>query len=446
MDAAAPMTTSVSIRAAGSVWAARSELGALRAARERTVHWPSRRCVLALALGFPLLLLAPAGSAAAHFALAPRIEVEPPALDDPLQPLVRRAEGALSRGEFALYLQRLTAFDTKYERTQPAFAAYFGLVRSAALLHPENVHGYVDALRAAQGESARERALQLGWIEGQAELFALLAAYAERGRLAGAAQDARQRVIARFHAAGAKAAFLEQLVVLGEMAPSVEGLERYLQGLTPEQRDALGARLEEDSGELTPPAEQRALLQRWLQFRRDALARAGIEQRCEAQDSVQGLAPEHALLQVGAETIDWAAIRAVYGEMESDRLWQRRRGSTCAQLALLLALDQLAERLGIVPPSVRAQIASAEWMLRAGMEIARRFGPQLAPPGSGAGAELSAARALLEFPQVLALRDALVAEARQLVARGGARIDREYLRTVPWALRRRLAPQHSIHL
>ena len=85
-----------------------------------------------------------------HFSVAPKLEVGPADLEGAESVFLTLGETTASRGDFHRYLQRITAFDTKYDRMQPTFWLHLELVRSIALLHPRNVHSIVDDLREAR--------------------------------------------------------------------------------------------------------------------------------------------------------------------------------------------------------------------------------------------------------------------------------------------------------
>lgn len=372
-----------------------------------------------------------------HFSVAPKLEVGPADLEGAESVFLTLGETTASRGDFHAYLQRITAFDTKYDRMQPNFWLHLELVRSIALLHPQNVHSVVDALREAESLPERRRALLDEWVIRQAEVYIGL-----QLALADAAADRPSApVVLDLYAAGVKTEFLEELVVLGEMAPTLVGLEAFLAAIPDGRRRSIETGIERET-ELTPEDEQARLRARWTTFRNEVVAQAGVEHRCGTIDTLD--APADTVVIDGfGRRVTFGEVLAIYGRPLHDRQWIAVRQGHCARIVSLLATGSVVDRFGIGSDRMDEKIAMSLVIYSAAEAVVRRLAPEEA--GDGPQEMLTALRTLTQLDRVTALRDALIVDAQAGFAEAGGNIDIEFLRETPWSLDRVMAPQHSIH-
>ena len=162
--------------------------------------------------------------------------------------------------------------------------------------HPENVHSYIDRLKGVRGRPELVKLATAFWFEKQAEVFGGLLRVHAAAESRGRRQDPKVRAVLDLYTESLKVAFLEELIVLGEMAPSAAGLRSYVAGIPAERRRRIDTGAADDS-ELTPPEEQRRMKQRWVAFRRDVLAAAEQANRCHEVTSLD-LPEETVLVEV----------------------------------------------------------------------------------------------------------------------------------------------------
>lgn len=395
-----------------------------------------RSRLVALATVLVAVLAAPP-SGDAHFSVAPKLEVGPDDLDRPEAPFLTLGDVTATRGDFHAHLQRITAFDTKYDRMQPNFWLHLELVRSIALLHPENVHSVVDELRASDSLPDRQRALLNEWVIRQAEVYiGLQLALAEAS-----ADKPLAPVVLDLYAAGVKTEFLEELVVLGTMEASLAGLEAFLAQIPADQRRSIETGTEQDT-ELTPEDEQARLRARWAAFRNDVVAAAGVEHRCGSIDSLEAPAGTVVIDGFGHQ-VTFGDVLTVFGRPLHDRQWIAIRQGHCARIVSLLATGAVVDRLDLSNDRIETKIATSRRLYLAAEAVVQRLAPEAA--GDGAQDMLTALRALTQLDRVTDLRDALIVDAQAGFAASGGSIDIDFLRQTPWTLDRVMAPQHSIH-
>lgn len=387
------------------------------------------RGTVAILVALPILSPRPS---VAHFALAPKLTVGPVDYDEPEAVLVRVGKLTASRGDFGTYLRRLTAFDTKYDRVQPSLSAHFGLVRALALFHPRDVHAYLAHVEEIQGdEEIRDLALRT-WFLRQAEMFGYIEAFASRAQDQGVHEEAATRAVIDLYTAGAKAEFLEELIVLGSMDPTVEGLRDFLHRLSPAARADPPTRIEQDQA-LSSPGEQRRMRSRWITFRRDAIKTATISDNCGADLDAASTAP---LLEINQHRMTHRDYSAIFG---SESRAAGAVKANCRRAALFWAVADIGDALGMDPPRVQEKVRTTQRLFLAAKQLLREL--ELRPPGTSSR-DLAWVRKLQSYPQILETKASLLSSAPG----DTAEIDRTFISSVTWQLKRALAPKHSIHL
>lgn len=382
--------------------------------------------------------------ASAHFALAPKLDIQPAELESPQAVLMKVGNITATRGEFSDYLQRITAFDTRYDRIQPNFYSYFSLVRGVALFYPDNVHTYIDKIALVKEQPPFYKLAVTSWFEKQAEMFTRILYYKRRAAETKLINSDAIKAVTEFYAASAKTAFIEELVVLGSMPPTLQGLNNFISKLSPEQRRKLETGVANDT-ELTPPDEQQKMRQRWITFRRDVLRNTTQRSHC---DTIQSLSTpqDTVLVSINQHKISMGDFFAIFGKPQNDKQWNAVKRVNCSRLALFYAMGDLAEKLTIVPERVRKKIDISQQLYLAGVQMAKELGP-LVIKNQGSANDLRLVQELMAFPQVVDLQKHVIQATNQLAAKHDLSfLDKEYLAGVPWRLERKLAPQHSIHL
>lgn len=395
-------------------------------------------CFIVIAVSFWL------SDATAHFALAPKLDIQPAELESPQAVLMKVGNITATRGEFSDYLQRITAFDTRYDRIQPNFYAHFNLVRGVALFYPDNVHTYIDKIALVKEQPSFYKLAVNSWFEKQAEMFTRILYYQRRAAETQLINNNDIKAVTDFYAASAKTAFIEELIVLGSMPPTLQGLNDFVRKLSPERRSKLETGAANDT-ELTPPDEQQKMRQRWIRFRRDVLNNTKQTRHC---DTVQSLStPQDAVLvSINQHKISMADFFAIFGKPQDDKQWNAVKRVNCSRLILFYAMGDLAEELNIVPEGVRKKTRITQQLYLAGVQMARELGP-LVIKNQRSPNDLMVVQELMAFPQVVDLQEQVIRATNRLAARNELSfLDKTYLASVPWRLERKLAPQHSIHL
>jgi hypothetical protein len=382
--------------------------------------------------------------ASAHFALAPKLAIQPSELESPQAVLMKVGNITATRGEFSDYLQRITALDTRYDRIQPNFYSHFSLVRGVALFYPDNVHTYIDKIALVKQQPPFYKLAVNSWFEKQAEMFTRILYYKRRASETKLINSNDIKAVMDFYAASAKTAFIEELIVLGSMPPTLQGLADFSSKLSSEQRRKLATGAANDT-ELTPPDEQQKMRQRWITFRRDVLSHTTQTSHCDTFQSLS-VPQDTVLISVNQHKVSLGDFFAIFGKPQNDKQWNAVKRVNCSRLALFYAMGDLAEKLNIVPERVREKIQISQQLYLAGVQITKELAP-LVINNQRSPNDLRLVQELMAFPQVVDLQKHVIQATNQLAAKHELSfLDKEYLASVPWRLERKLAPQHSIHL
>lgn len=378
----------------------------------------------------------------AHFALAPKIEVGPLPLDAPDKELLHVDELRVSRADFADHLQRITAFDTKYDRVQTVFFSYFELIRGIVLFHPDNVHKYIDNIAQLESQPQFYHVAVSAWFKKQADMFSRIRYYTDKAKRAGADREKEVRAVLDFYSAGAKTEFLEELIVLGSMAPSVAGLEEFLQNVAKEQRSRIDTGLVDDT-EVTPFEEQERMKKRWLDFRHDVLKRAEAERQCANLPAADAPA-DTVIAKINQHELTLGDYLAVFDKPPLPRQWKAVAEVNCNRLVLFYAMADIVDRYDIHQERVKKKIDASRDLYLAARQIVRDLGTGMVDP-KGESDAMSIVRVLMVYPKVVDLKTRLLENTQQLFASADLYLDNRFLSSVDWTLKRTLAPKHSIH-
>lgn len=105
----------------------------------------------------------------------------------------------------------------------------------------------------------------------------------------------------------------------------------------------------------------------------------------------------------------------------------------------------VGRELDVVPERVQERVETSARLLLAARQIVEELGFRL-KEGGGLSADVAYVRDLQAYPEVIRVKDLVLAASEELPAeRSNVRLDRDFLRGVPWQLDRFLAPKHSIH-
>ena len=370
----------------------------------------------------------------AHFSVAPKIKAYFTKEVAPEKPFIK--EAPLTRGEFLNYLDRLTAFDTKYDRVQPKFYAHFNLIRGVALAYPENVHDYIDTLTLLKTNTQVYQNGVKSWFSHQAELFSLLTDLYLKAEKLKLQESHEYQVISRFYSGGVKAAFLEELVVLGNMPATQEGLIAHINALPSAQRQSPNTGIAQDT-ELTPIAEQTRMKKRWVAFRKDLLKNQNI-QRYYKDVKQSSLAPSTLLAKIGNRSITLGDFNHQYGKLEDNRFASQKKANI-ERLIFYVAASNLFDSLGFSISKVNKNLLVTHRLILMAMQLSKdAFGTVKGV--RGAPGDLAYVRDLQAYPKILEVKDWISAS---IVTH---QLDDNFFDPSLWVLERTLEPQHSVHL
>ena len=272
---------------------------------------------------FGYLLCAFTSYTHAHFSVAPKIKAYYTKLSNEESVITDKKSSVFNRTEFLNYLERLTAFDTKYDRVQPKFYAHFNLVRGIALAYPENVHDYIDTLTLLKANPNVYHEGIKSWFSDQAELFTSFKMLHKEALNKGLETSPEYQTVSRFYAAGKKAAFLEELIVLGDMPPTVKGLKEYLSKLADAEKINPATGITQDT-ELTPADEQQRMKKRWVDFRNDLLATSKIE-RFYRDVKQANLSKSALMARVEGESLSLNEFNLHFGLLSDNRFASQKK-------------------------------------------------------------------------------------------------------------------------
>lgn len=194
-----------------------------------------------------------------------------------------------------------------------------------------------------------------GWFERQAEVFAAILYYHQKSIKAGNADKNTTHAVMNFYDASVKTEFMEELIVLGSMPPTVQRLKGFVNALPTDKRRSIDTGAEEDT-ELTPPEEQQKMRRRWITFRRDVLKNINTSNQCHSVDSI-GVAKDTVLVQVDEHKVTVADYMAIFAKPRNDNQWNASKNANCSRLVLVYAMAALADELDVIPERVRRKMA-----------------------------------------------------------------------------------------
>jgi|GEM_PF-5943729 len=295
------------------------------------------------------------GLTEAHFSLAPKIAIEPLTVPQPDTTLFKFGEVTASRGQFTDYLERLTVFETKYQRVQPNFSAHFNLVQGVAFFHPENVNNYIDGIEAVRDNPELYNFSVAQWIKGQVGVYAQMIRLSDHALRGAQEHTPEVKAVLDFCAAGVKTALLEELVVLGEMKPSVDAVKRAIQRGDKEVMRLIREGPLPDTA-LTSPDEQRRLKKRWREFRKDLLESTARTNYCESIKTFSE-PPDTIVVEVGERKINLGEYLAIFGIPANEKQWTGQKRGSCSRMILFYAMADLVDSLGIMPPRLKPPLS-----------------------------------------------------------------------------------------
>ena len=380
--------------------------------------------------------------ASAHFSLAPKIEVAPLQLESPEKELVHVAQFSASRVAFTDYLQRITAFDTKYDRVQSAFFSHFEIIRGIAFFHPDNVHKIIDTIAQSKNKSVIHQLEVTDWFKKQAEIFSRIFYYSNKAKESGQIKRPEVQAVLDFYAAGAKTEFLEELIVFGSMSPTLSALNSFVENIVDDKRNEIKTGIENDI-EITPMDEQKLMKKRWADFRHQAMEKTNAKQQCDHIFSPD-LPHDKAIIKVNDHSITLGAYLAIFGKPRLERQWNVVSKLNCNQLVLFYTMADLVDQLGIAPHHVNKKINVSADLYLAATQIVQELGPLLVSTTQSTNNQ-SIVQQLMVYPEVVKLKDQLLKTTEHELSKGDIFIDDNFLASIPWTLKRSMSPKHSIH-
>ncbi len=378
----------------------------------------------------------------AHFALAPKIEISPSGFEAPQANLIQIQSVDINRQKYADYLNRVTAFDTKYDRVQTNFFSHFEVIRGIALFHPDNVHKFIDNIAALKQQPRFYQLAVTNWFKEQALMFARFNLFINQARQQKLEHQPEIKAVLNFYQAGAKTEFLEELIVLGKMPPSLEGLKQFVTTIPENNRHSIDTGIVDDQ-ELTPVAEQERMKKRWLDFRQQILQQANVEQQC-ANIPASDADPQTVIITFQQHKISLQDYLAIFGKPPLASQWKPVSRVNCTRLGLFHAMADTVDQLGIVPDKVTQKINTSTDLYLASNMMISQLGPLLVSEADRKHHQ-SMLRQLMAYPDVLRLKDALVKSSQPLLADERFKLDQNFFNSVSWGLQRTMAPKHSIH-
>jgi hypothetical protein len=391
-----------------------------------------------------VLFLVGSLTAEAHFTLAPKIEIMPKAVEQPDALFIRYGDIEASRGDFLEYLQRLTAFDTKYQKVQANFSTHFDLLRGVAFYHPENVHQYIDSIKIAKSNKALHAFAIKAWFSHQADIFTRLLPIREAAKRSQLIKSPQIQPVLDLYVAGAKTALLEELIILGDMQPSVAGITRFVNEKSDGFQELLNKGVEVDT-EVTPAEEQRRLKKRWSDFRKDVLKHTQ-QVRYDHEVKSPDMPHDTLIAEVNAHKLDWGDYLAVYGLPPTNNRWVGLKKSNVSRLILFYAMADLADHLGLAPERIQRDIRISTNIYLMGAELARQAAPRLLDKPDKK-LSLKDVSDIMQYPKVVEVKDWLLSRKQEKEPNEvEVFIKKEFLGETDWSLKRVLAPKHSIHL
>ncbi|MDP8256360.1 MAG: hypothetical protein P9M14_11475 [Candidatus Alcyoniella australis] len=294
-------------------------------------------------------------------------------ISDPDVALIKIDGIEISRAEFLAYIRAVAAFQMRADLLQRDFMLHYWIAEGLSRYYPADINEVMPRIIVLGPDHPKSKELISDWIDKQAGLAGLFYYYARKAQRAGRADDPQTLAALDVFNAHIKAEFLEDLVSLGQMEPTKDGLRQFVGGISAE--DKLGiAKFYADPNKVGS-VQRNMGKQRWVGYRRELLKDTVVTREYLKVDSLD-VAADTVLLTVGDHKLTMGQFLAVYGPVPDELNWNNIKKTRCAQVIRAYALADEIDKLGLAPQFLDEKIVAARIFYLAADQAVRDFGPQ----------------------------------------------------------------------
>ena len=371
-----------------------------------------------------------------HFSIATKLEVRPVVVTQPDRALISLDGARVTRGEFAAYLQRLVALDTKNDRTQPAFYAALTLWRRVALTQPIGADAYLRS--RDELPPATRPDVTAAWFRIQAQLIADVFAGQSPEWLDAMGDSKPLADLLNYYRAARRLDYLEQFVVSSDVEAVPAAIAAAIARRVKAGEPVVDANwLREIDDTLSTPEEQMRMRKRWRTFSRAVVTATPSKKHCDQID-YDALGQPLTLATINAHVLDVATYPALFGNVRDPSHWRSTATLNCSRYVRSLALSDWAALSGIEPPDLERDVLGARLVVLLATALAQQVSPAPSPAG-----DVALATSVLRAPE---LESWFAAWNEERGTRSAASVDTRFIQSVNWVLERIDAPLHSIHM
>ena len=288
---------------------------------EKANQFSSRRALIFSVLFLFICILTLRGFVWAHGGHGKaevQFKVAPKQVDNPQQTVIKVKDIRVTRQEFFNYIRNISAFQMKADLLQREFLLHFWVIEGISRYYPADINMLMQRLVEMGPEWADRAGHMNDWAEKQAGLFARLLLYYKKAKAGGLDEDPEIRWVLECFSKHVKADFMEEMVLLGSMPTTFQGMRDFISGMQPPERKQIEKKYKDP--DTVGPVGRRKLSKRWIQYRRDLMKHTKYERLFENIDSIN-IPPDTVIATVNEHRITLAQFLAVYGPMVNDMNW-----------------------------------------------------------------------------------------------------------------------------
>lgn len=418
-------------------------------AKKSTTFEKIKRCFFSLEFLFPILLLIIVVLSFDRFAWAHgghgktevQFKVVPKHVDNPEEILIKIDNIRVTRREFFNYIRNIAAFQMKADLLQRQFLLHFWVIEGIARYYPTDINMLLQSL-VDMGPEWTERAWRMNdWVEKQAGMHARLLLYHKKALSAGLDKNTNTRWVLDCFSQHIKADFIEEMVLLGSMPSSFQGVRDFVGSLKPAERKRIEKHYKDPDN--FGPVARKSLSKRWIHYRRNLIENTKNERLFEKIDSID-IPPDTVIAVVNKHRITLAQFLAIYGPVQNDVHWNNIKGSRCSKLMLAYAMADEVDHLGILPLRFKDKIALSEVFYLAVEQIVLDFGPvtlRLKDPQI----DFQFYREICAYLNLMRLEKLFVEKTQNMPEYKDLWIDKPYLQKVVWDISTAFTPKQATY-
>ncbi len=277
------------------------------------------------------------------------------------------------------------------------------------------------------------------WMEKQAQLFPRLLYFFEKARKNGYDKDPAIQAVLECFQMHVKADFMEELILLGDMTPTRDGLRKFVSSLPAAERQKIENHYKDP--DKIGPAKRKNLRKRWISYRRDLIKKTSNDRLFLKMESLN-VPPETAIAKVNNHKITMGQFLAVHGSIKNDVHWNSIKKSRLSQMMLSYAMADEVDKLKILPKRYMDKIELSKRLYFAAHQIVYDYGPETLGR-ENSQVDFQFFREIARYLNLLKLEKLFIAGSEKMPIYQSIWIDKEYLFNLKWIIEPAFTPKQA---